>query len=376
MRNVILLSSLALLTASCSKNFKITGALDNVSNGVVYLEVLDSAKYQMVVVDSAQIADGKFQFHSQNGAPENEFVLLRIPHEKISIPLFLSNTNVEVEGSKDDIRNVKVSGSEWDELIRKFFDEVPEQETLVRLENEIRSMYGVKDEDRLSDLRRKYRNVIEEQTTYAKQFISENANSPVGSYLLLNNLDNFQFEEVDTLSQRMVREMPGDKYANMIVKITNDMRSEHEARKRIDVGRKAPNFSLPDADGNIVSLQSLQGKYVLLNFWASYCEKCRVNNGSLNELDNKFSNRDLVIMNISLNVHSEPWLQAIKEDKLVGIQLIDSTNVVAATYMILDKKLPCNILVDPDGIIVSNDIKSESIFAEISQELKKNRNKK
>ncbi len=355
------------VATSCTSHLKIEGTIKDMTDGMLYLEALDTMEYRMKIVDSTRISDGYFNFSFDKSQLSNELVLINVPHENVVVSVFLSNGNVYINGDMEHIANVAIKGSKWNDQFKSFYRNVPEKATRTSLENEIKSMYGVKDEDRRSELVREYRNVIFEQNSYIKGYISENTNNPVGACLLLKNLDLFTFDEADTLAEHMSREMADDKYVKVLVKIVNNKRAENEARKHIEVGKKAPDFNLPDADGNMVSLQQLRGKYVLLNFWASNCEACRDNNSTINETYNKFSSCQLTIVGVSVDRRAEDWLKALVEDKLSGVQLIDSTNNVGRTYMVLNQKLPCNILIDSDGYIVSKDIKSQSIFAEIMQ---------
>lgn len=360
----------ALVATSCTPGFVIEGSINDMSDGMLYLEALDSVEYRMKIVDSTRISNGKFKFAFSNDEFANELVLINAPSDNVVVSIFLSNGDVTVDGDLENITELKIKGSKWNDQFQSFYRSVPEKSTLSSLENEIKSMYGVKDEDRRSELVRQYRNVIYEQNNFIKRYISENANNPVGACLLLKNLDIFSFDEADTLSAHMYREMSDNKYVRVVVNTINNKRAENEARKHIEVGKKAPDFNLPDADGNMVSLQSFRGKYVLLNFWDLDSEACRENNSTLTEAYKKFSKCEFVIVSVSLNEKIEPWLRIVTEEKLSGIQLIDTANIVGNAYLVYDKTLPNNVLIDSDGYIVSKDIHGPGIFEEIIEHLK------
>ena len=181
----------ALVATSCTSGFKIEGSINDMSDGMLYLEALDSVEYRMKIVDSTRISNGNFKFSFSNDEFANELVLINAPSDNVVVSIFLSNNDVTVKGDLESITELKIKGSKWNDQFQSFYRNMPEQATRTSLENEIKSMYGVKDEDRRSELVRQYRNVIYEQNSFIKRYISENANNPVGACLLLKNLDIF-----------------------------------------------------------------------------------------------------------------------------------------------------------------------------------------
>ena len=152
----------ALVATSCTPGFVIEGSINDMSDGMLYLEALDSVEYRMKIVDSTRISNGKFKFAFSNDEFANELVLINAPSDNVVVSIFLSNGDVTVDGDLENITELKIKGSKWNDQFQSFYRRVPEKSTLSSLENEIKSMYGVKDEDRRSELVRQYRNVIYE----------------------------------------------------------------------------------------------------------------------------------------------------------------------------------------------------------------------
>jgi peroxiredoxin len=147
-----------------------------------------------------------------------------------------------------------------------------------------------------------------------------------------------------------------------------------ELKYRIDslfIGGTAPNFLQSDTGGRRVSLSNFRGKYVLLDFWASWCVPCRAENPSVVKALQKFKDKNLIVIGVSLDEKKDAWLTAIKQDKLNWTHLSDLQgwkNPISVSYCV--PLIPTNYLIDPNGRIVDKDLHGNDLMTTLNKLIK------
>lgn len=173
-----------------------------------------------------------------------------------------------------------------------------------------------------------------------------------------------------------------EKYAKIFKGLKKPVKQSEEGiktKKLIDkymtvrMGAIAPGFQAPDTSGNIIKLQDYRGKYVLIDFWASWCGPCREENPLVVEAYNKFKDKNFDILSISLDQTGKKadWIKAIHKDGLVWQHVSDLKywdSDVAKLYMI--RSIPQNFLLDPNGKIIAKDLRGNDLSRKLEEILK------
>jgi peroxiredoxin len=140
------------------------------------------------------------------------------------------------------------------------------------------------------------------------------------------------------------------------------------------IGVKAPDFTQTDTSGTAITLSSLQGQYVMIDFWASWCKPCRAQNPTLLRLFKKYKDNGFTILGVSLDGKKEAWTKAIRDDKLEWLHVSDLKswkNAVAQQYNI--SSVPQNYLLDSQGVIIGINLDEQDLEDLLDKQLVKSK---
>ena len=168
--------------------------------------------------------------------------------------------------------------------------------------------------------------------------------------------------------------MTRDEFAKHLNNLNADSKSNHAGKylkflvDSLDIGGTLPGFAKADTSGNLVQSKSFAGKYVLIDFWASWCIPCRQENPNLKAAYTKFHPKNFSIVSISIDEKKDSWLKAVKEDNLEWTQLIDATSDVYKKLAL--NKVPSNFLIGPKGEIIAKDLRGDDLWNALEKVLK------
>jgi peroxiredoxin len=406
---------LTLLIGSCNKEqdgASIEGVvLDSTIKGKVYLGIAGKHNTQfldpMQIVDSTEIKDGKFSFKLKSTEPDIyriafknyvDFNIYLVAGEgKITVKdISLQNSDkpYQLEGGNE--KDVKLNHAFLD-FLAKFNNELKNNTEFTSLKKQVDEAREQLDslqtpamKSKVDSLERAYEAKV---TTFLRNFnkeiyrtIEENMPS-VGSILLAEMLDLqrdyiFLKDFADKVAQQMPNSTPAKHFVEFMSRVKNDDLDKNRKGGQnqsqvgngnvgLEIGNIAPDFTLKTPDDKSVSLTSLRGKVVLIDFWAAWCRPCRMENPNVVKAYQTYRAKGFDILGVSLDEDKEKWMKAIAQDKLTWTQVSDLKgweSDVARLYGV--NGIPMNFLLDKDGKIIAKNLRGTQLEQTLDKVLK------
>ena len=357
---------------SCStennKEFSVRGEIKNAPATPVYLELISFNNTPPQVIDSMTLKNGQFSFKAKT--TEESLLQIRFPEIQGAPLLFLVNdkNNISLKGQWGLAESYQYAGSPASERLRKFMDSLTSIQFRMMTDTAVSglsdSLLAIKEMENVQRIKSFNDYIIK---------TAQNDQSPVVSLFAAsmavgeNNIEN------ERLFNQLQKRFPKHGGVAMVVQQYREMvnkSNQQEQKKPVQAGKPAPDFTLPDRDGKPVALSSLRGKYVLIDFWASWCGPCRQENPNVVAAFQRYRNKNFTVLGVSLDKNKADWLNAIREDKLEWQQVSDlkfwETPLVNLYGF---EGIPYNVLIDPKGNVIADNLRGTDLEKKLSEVL-------
>lgn len=304
--------------------------------------------------DTVAINDGKFTWVAD--MPEPQKVYMMFPTRMMEF--FAESGNIQIKGKADALRDSKVSGSrtqDESEAFTKSLKDLSDQESpLYQKYGKVSPEEQIALEAKLNDLRM-------EKRARAKSYITKNPKSVFSLSLVAERATMGEYNDVKSIYDLLD---PSTKKSNQGKLLTERL----AVLKRSAIGEQVLDFTQNNTENKPVKFSEFKGKYVLIDFWASWCGPCRAENPNVLKAYNQYKDKGFTVVGVSLDDKAENWKKAIEEDKMPWTQLSDLKgfeNEVSSYYGI--RGIPSTLLIDPQGKIIAKDLRGTALDKKLAE---------
>ena len=355
--------------------FTVTGTIKNAVSPKVFLQELPFGGNEPIIIDSGMIEkNGNFTL---KGVAKEEGLFRLVLDQGPDVLVINDNDYIEVAMDVKQYNKYTVKGSAASESLHGLFENYNQQDSvLYAIFNKIDTLQKQKVSDSIVNLAIGERDVqLKKINELVQQFIKE-SKSPAATYFAIGIVSRTTpAEALKALVNETAKKYSTHAGILKLKELVNGGPQQQQGAPAASahplLNQQAPEISLPDENGQPFKLSSLKGKYVLVDFWASWCGPCRRENPNVVAAYKKFSNKNFTILGVSLDDDKEAWLAAVKADQLTWKHVSDLKKWESSMVGLYQfEGIPFNVLVDPQGKVIATELRGEDLEKKLAEVLK------
>lgn len=376
MKKLVLLAFLSTLLFSCSKvkegEFIIEGEAKGIANGKEVTLLMQDDSLGMVPVDTVKVENEKFVFKGKTAEPKMH--VIQIKNDKpLSLYTIVESGAIEVEIDKDSLQKSKVGGTFNNDEMQSFTDKRNELQKKIKdyekvNQSKLDNAQKNNDEKTINQLKSEYKALQDDMKNYVVKYVEEHPKSYISLLIIYAMFNEMQpdLPKIEKYYNGLDATLKNHSEGKKILKTIKKLKS-------VDVGIKAPDFSAKSPEGKVVSLNESLGKVTIIDFWASWCKPCRMENPNVVALYNELHSKGLNIVGVSLDKDLNKWKEAIAKDGITWTQvsnLKEWSEPIALLYNV--NSIPKTFILNKYGVVVAKDLTGKELKDKVTELLAEN----